>query len=137
MPGSREFVERFRWVAHTLGWRDPPLPGAALQAWEELVAECIEGYEGDLSEYLNDLAIRGLLQEVLNDPVVRMQDQHSWFSPEVHRIDERFEEVLKGGPVIWPEGAHWWNQRIPSIGSEEFVNDVRERYSVELRSVDC
>lgn len=104
--------------------------------WKEFVEECAIGYELDLSEYLNDLSIRDLLQEVMDDAEIRTIDNYGWFAEEVRRIDERFREVVNAGPEIRPDDAHWWKRRVPPVGAEEFVDDVRDRHSVEVRVVD-
>ena len=136
MSTTRRFVERIQQIALARGRRDPVLPGSLLSAWELMVDECTTGYESDLSEYLNDLSVRGLLQSVLDDPDIQAGDEHAWFAAEVQRIDSGFRDVLHDGPAVRPGDSHWWNRRVPSVGQQEFVDGVRERYSVELREVD-
>ncbi|WP_411151036.1 hypothetical protein [Streptomyces sp. A30] len=136
MSTTRRFVERIQQIALHRGWRDPVLPGSLLSAWELMVDQCATGYESDLSEYLNDLSVRGLLQSVLDDPDIQACDEYAWFAAEVQRIDGGFRDVLHDGPVVRRGDFYWWNRRVPSFGQQEFVDDVRERYSVELGEVD-
>ncbi|MFJ8104611.1 hypothetical protein [Streptomyces sp. NPDC096132] len=136
MSEPHGFADRFQWIARSEGWVNPALPGGFIRMWEEFVEECVSGYEFDLAEYLNDLSIRGLLQKAMDDIEMKLLEQYSWFTGEVRRVDERFREAVEDGPVVWPDGEFWWRRKIPPIGSEDFVRDVRDRFSVELRLVD-
>ncbi|MGW5868823.1 hypothetical protein ACWFRJ_42540 [Streptomyces sp. NPDC055239] len=89
-----------------------------------------------MSEYLNDLSIRSLLQGIVDDPAVQALPAYSWFSCELDRIDEVFRELLADGPLIRPEEQRWWRRSLPPAGGQDFVDDVRDRYHVELRIVD-
>jgi hypothetical protein len=46
------------------------------------------------------------------------------------------ELLVREGPLIRPGSDRWWDRRIPPYGAAEFVEEARERYSVELRIVD-
>ncbi|MEV5982131.1 hypothetical protein [Streptomyces sp. NPDC052114] len=98
---------------------------------------CAEGYDFDVSEYLNDLSIRGLLQHVTDDPVVQSLPEYSWFSAELSRIDEGFRALLANGAVIRPDESRWWLRSLPTRGQEEFVDDVRERYGIDIEMIEA
>jgi hypothetical protein len=90
----------------------------------------------DVSEYLNDLAVRDLLQRVVDDPAVRCLPEHSWLTAEMARIDEGFKTLLESGPIIREEEHRWWRRSLPGVGGIDFVTDVKERYGVDLMLVD-
>ncbi|MFF2065088.1 hypothetical protein ACFVWZ_25350 [Streptomyces sp. NPDC058200] len=130
------FAERFQNIARASGWHPPPRLAQALEMWEEFVRECADGYEFDLSEYLNDLSVRQLLQQVLDDAEAKRTETYAPFAQRVRGIDDRFREVVSEGPLIRPGSDHWWDRQVPPHGAAEFVEDVRERHSVDLRVVD-
>lgn len=129
-------ADHFRRIARETGWAVAMLPGQALRSWEAMVDECADGYDLDVSEYLNDLSVRSLLQRVTDDPKVRSLPEFSWFAAELAGIDERFRAVLADGPLIRPGDHQWWHRSLPAVGRTDFVRDVKERYRVELRLVD-
>ncbi|WP_406165461.1 hypothetical protein [Streptomyces sp. NBC_00996] len=90
----------------------------------------------DVSEYLNDLSVRDLLQRVSDDPSVQSLPEYSWFANELASIDEGFKVLLIRGPLIRPEEHRWWRRSLPAVGRTDFVTDVKERYGVELTLVD-
>lgn len=132
---SHRFQKEFQRVVRKFGWVGLILPAAALDAWEFVVDECIAGYDDSLAEYSNDLAVRDLLDEVLADPQIRASSEHIWFSANVHRVDVKFQNLIQGGPILWPDEERWWRRSIPPYGREDFVADVRERRAVELETV--
>lgn len=132
---SHDFTERFRQIASASGCTSPPRPAQALGKWEEFVEQCEHGYELDFSEYLNDLSIRNLLQKLLDDAEAQRGATYGPFAQRIRLIDDRFRGLLSQGPLIRPGSGLWWERRIPADGAPEFVEDVRERYSVEIRTV--
>lgn len=133
---NNDFTERFRSIVLDSGWHVPTRPAQVLGAWEDFVTTCTDGYEFDLSEYLNDLSIRQFIQLVLDDPEAKRTEMYTLFVERIRRIDDRFRELVSEGPLIRPGSDLWWDQRIPPYGAAEFVEDARERYSVQLRVVD-
>jgi hypothetical protein len=133
---NNDFTERFHDIALDSGWHVPTRPAQALGAWEEFVTECAGGYTYDLSEYLNDLSIRQFFQLVLEDSEAKRTLTYALFAERVGHIDDRFRGLVSGGPLVRPGSDLWWDRRIPPYGAAEFVEDARERYSVELRVVD-
>lgn len=136
-PREGNLGSEFQRVARARGWANPPLPGAALRSWEEVVKLCAEGYDFDVSEYLNDVSIRELLQHVIDDPVVQSLPEHSWFSAELSRVDEGFRALLLNGPVVRPNESRWWLRSLPARGQQEFVDDVRDRYGVDIEVIEA
>ncbi|AWW43581.1 hypothetical protein DN051_44575 (plasmid) [Streptomyces cadmiisoli] len=108
----------------------------SLGMWEDFVEECEIGYASDLSEYLNDLSVRQLLQKVLDDAEAKRTETYLPFAQRVRRIYERFHEVVNEGPEVRPRSECWWDRRLPATGAAEFVADVWERYAVDLRTAD-
>ncbi|MFJ2240424.1 hypothetical protein [Streptomyces sp. NPDC087859] len=136
MVREGSLADHFRRIAREAGWTVALLPGEALRSWEEMVDECADGYDLDVSEYLNDLSVRDLLQLVADDAKVRSLPEFSWFTAELARIDEGFRTVLANGPLIRTEERRWWRRSFPAAGRGDFVSDVKERYGVELTLVD-
>lgn len=134
MPiANNDFTERFHDIVRGSGWHVPTRPAQVLGAWEDFVTTCMDGYELDLSEYLNDLSIRQFIQLVLDDSVAKRTEMYVLFAERVSHIDDRFRGLVSDGPLVRPGSDLWWDRRIPPYGAAEFVEDARERYSVELR----
>ena len=130
---DNDFTERFRSIVLDSGWHVPTSPAQVLGAWEEFVTTCTYGYDLDLSEYLNDLSIRQFIQLVLDDSEAKRTEMYALFVKRVSHIDDQFRGLVSDGPLVRPGSDLWWNRRIPPYGAPEFVEDARERYSVELR----
>ncbi|MYY80837.1 MULTISPECIES: hypothetical protein [unclassified Streptomyces] len=136
-PREGNLATHFERAARAAGWAEPPLPGAALRSWDEMVKLCTEGYDFDVSEYLNDLSIRELLQHVIDDPVVQSLPEYSWFSAELSQIDERFRGLVAHGPLVRPNESRWWLRSLPAQGDQEFVDDVRDRYGIDIEVIEA
>ncbi|MGR3869194.1 hypothetical protein ACUXZZ_11435 [Streptomyces graminifolii] len=132
---NNAFTERFHDIALASGWHVPARPAQVLGAWEDFVTTCTDGYAFDLSEYLNDLSVRQFIQLVLDDSEAGRTEMYALFAERIHRIDDRFRKLVSDWPLIRPESDLWWDRRIPPYGTAEFVEDARERYSVEVRVV--
>ncbi|MFJ6988549.1 MULTISPECIES: hypothetical protein [unclassified Streptomyces] len=132
------FTGLFEHVARASGWASPPTPAQAIDAWEGFVEECERGYEFDFSEYLNGLSTRTLLQVVIDDAGRRGETAPVYESlvRRVGVLDDRFRTLLDEGVLVRPRSARWWERSIPAHGAPDFVEDVRARYSVELRTVE-
>ncbi|MFF3749766.1 hypothetical protein ACFYYH_04790 [Streptomyces sp. NPDC002018] len=111
------FTERFQLIARASGWGSPPRPAQALGMWEEFVTACESGYAFDLSEYLNDLSVRRLLQAVLDDAeAAQRTETYVPFAQRIRRIDDHFRELVSKGPLIRPGSDVWWDRRVPPTG---------------------
>ncbi|MEV8351568.1 hypothetical protein ACFVTT_11415 [Streptomyces niveus] len=125
------FLDRFRELAVDLG-RSPQLtPYRAIEEWSEFVGDCVEGYEGTLFEYWDDISIRGFLQRVIDDPVVREVPELEWFKSEVRKADQEFSDLLDRGFEV-RGGRGWWERRIPRVGGREMAENVNEQYGYEI-----
>lgn len=125
------FLGRYLELLGDAGRRHPATPYRAIECWSEFVSDCRDGYDATLFEYRDDLSIRRFLQAVIDDPVVRCESGAAWFIAEVGRIDREFRDILSDGfPVSG--GWGWWEQRIPRVGGEEMVRDVRELYGIDM-----
>ena len=64
-----------------------------LDAWAGLVEECVEGYDGHVTEYWNELRVRDRIESVLSAPSLKGFSEHGEFSARVHAIDARFRRI--------------------------------------------
>ncbi|MET9319612.1 hypothetical protein ABZX75_05360 [Streptomyces sp. NPDC003038] len=128
------FLDRYRAIFERSGRRSPATPHRAIEAWSEFVEDCRDGYEATLFEYWDEISIRGFLQSVIDDPVVRLTPESDWFTAEVHRLDDEFKQILHGGFAV-PGGRRWWESMIPRTGGQEMARNVRELYGFEMEVV--
>ncbi|MGW7455162.1 hypothetical protein, partial [Streptomyces sp. NPDC054787] len=125
------FLDRYRVILERSGRRGPATPFRALEAWQEFVEDCSDGYEATLFEYWDEISIRRFLQSLLDDPVASATSEMQWFSAEVRRIDDDFRQVILGGFTI-PGKERWWESTLPRLGGEEIARNVRDVYGFEM-----
>jgi hypothetical protein len=88
-------------------------PQMALRNWGELVGQVEAGYDLPDYEYFNDVAIRDLLESILNAVSERLRVQ---LAALIAPLDERFVQATR--PVATPifgdpeEDRFWW-RRVP------------------------
>jgi hypothetical protein len=127
------FVERFREVVGA-AWRRTLNPGAVVDTWRSLVELCERGYDDNIYEYDNDLAIRDLIEKLLTDSRLSAFPESQWFRAEIGPIDDRFRALLQAEPL--DSARPWWRGRIPRRAGAELAEDFRDVYgrSVEVVS---
>ncbi|MCM1972674.1 hypothetical protein [Streptomyces sp. G1] len=128
------FLDRFRELAVDLG-RSPRLtPHRAIEEWSEFVDDCMEGYEGTLFEYWDDLSIRSFLQRVIDDSMLKEVPELTWFKSEVQRVDEKFASLLAQGFEA-RGGRGWWERKIPRVAGHAMAENVKEQYGYEVEVI--
>ncbi|MBB4884967.1 hypothetical protein [Streptomyces netropsis] len=128
------FLDRFRELAGSLGRASSLTPHRAIEEWSDFVDDCMEGYEGTLFEYWDDMSIRSVLQRVIDDPVVKGVPELAWFESEVRRVDEKFAHLLTKGFEV-RGGRGWWERKIPRVAGREMAENVREQYGYEIEVI--
>lgn len=68
-------------------------PVAVLDAWRSFVGLCERGYDDNIYEYENDLAIRDLIEKLLTDDRLAALPESHWFGAEAARFDDRFRAL--------------------------------------------
>jgi hypothetical protein len=113
------------WVAsRSTKWRDVEDPNVILNEWNSLVANCVDGYHMGFFEYRADLAVRDLLERILEILASDRGGDASNFIDRVQEIDERFRMILKNETDPNAAGKPWWRSRSPRYGGEEFVEEA-------------
>jgi hypothetical protein len=106
-----------------------------IQKWKFFIEECQEGYDWDYSEYRNELRVRGLIEELLNDPRISNADALGHFFSEVFRLDEKFKCLLQSGVSVL-EGGHWWEQGVLIRAGGEYGHYMKSVYGIYVGSVE-
>ena len=91
--------------------------------WHAFVEGVLNGYEFDISEYENDLALRDHIEnEVQKETII---DQS--FKAALDNSDTRLREILipLSRPLKIMPATPWWYMGIPA-NALEVVNDARE-----------
>ncbi|GAA2042295.1 hypothetical protein [Nocardiopsis rhodophaea] len=128
------FVERFREIIEATGWRDLRTPFRAIEAWKQFVDDCVDGYSYGMADYCNDLSIRGLLQTIIDDSVIRSTPQCEWYEGEVRKVDDVFRSLIDSGVEVRSHGE-WWERKIPAFGSREMKLEAEEMYGVVIEEI--
>ncbi|WP_434572513.1 hypothetical protein J3P88_26275 [Pseudomonas sp. Z3-6] len=106
-----------------------------IQKWRFFIEECQEGYDWDYSEYRNELRVRGLIEELLNDPRISNADALGHLFSEVSRLDEKFKFLLQSGVSVL-EGGHWWEQGVLIRAGGEYCHYMKSAYGIYVESVE-
>ena len=129
------FADEFERVTASRGRMSNGSPNAVLEAWEDFVRECEEGYSWTIYEYDNEIAVRATIEATLQDPAVRSSSGFEAFKERLAPIDERFQILIGQGPKISDHGE-WWERRLPPRGGTQFLEDVRSSYHVDIIPAD-
>lgn len=95
--------------------------------WILFSSEVERGYNFGIEDYINDLSIRDLLEEVIQSLSASGREQVATI---VHEIDERFYRATKeveSSLITSLSSGHdglWW-KRIPALLKEELETDLR------------
>lgn len=112
----------------------PRTPTGIVGAWEQLVEIVEAGYEDNVYEYDNDLAIRDLIEELLHLPVLAAFPEFGWFNDSVAALDERMRSGLSAEPVRLP-GGRWWRSHLPVRAGAELADDLKRAYGYQVPEV--
>ncbi|MBM0232338.1 hypothetical protein JNW91_10970 [Micromonospora sp. STR1_7] len=126
MPDDRQFVERF---AEVTGGRRPT---GYVEAWEQFVGFCEEGYDDVLDEYWFDLSVRHAIEQVLTDEGLRGFPQMGWFRELVGDADERFRAVLSEQRAPVRSDAPWWEAYLPAWAGPVLAAELRDTYGIHV-----
>lgn len=101
---------------------------ALVERWTGTVSTVETGYPFTLDDYLNDLDLRGLLEDALDVAGPSASQSRA----EIAAIDDRFRAVTESSPCLWGsdvefEEGHspereWWYYRRPT----QLTDDLRE-----------
>ncbi|GAB2617080.1 hypothetical protein [Kribbella endophytica] len=134
MNDTAEFLAAFGEAVKAAGGRPRSSPAALVDEWLGFVQACEQGYSEDIDEFHNDRSVRGLLEQLLNDPGLGRFPQLSWVRTAVAAADERYRAVLI--PVdMWPHQT-WWERSLPRLAGEELAAEFLEQYGVAVEIVE-
>ena len=73
-----------------------------LKRWERFIKECEEGYADVIEEYLNDLSVRDILEEVGKILKEENSEAQHEFYHHLQKLDERFKsQLVETDQPIW------------------------------------
>ncbi len=133
MPSRYTHLEFLRVFAEITG-QPGASPNQYVDAWDQHVGICEDGYDFGVDEYWNDMRIRRRIQTILDSDNLKQFPEYSIFEQRIVAIDQRFLEVII--PDVLPDrGKYWWEKALPKHGDIEFVEDVKRMFGVEIALV--
>lgn len=100
-----------------------------LRCWDSFVGKVEHGYSLTGYDYVNDLATRDMLDEVMSAAPPALRDRLARGA--LDRLDERFREatreVAKPLSIATPERPRWWWFRFPKDVSGELAGDLLDQ----------
>lgn len=130
MTSPKEFVERFRAIVAARGWRRVTSPFDLIDRWAQVVEHVADGYDDNIYEYLNDLSVRGIIEDLLQDESLRDVEQMKWVRAQVSEIDARFRSLVL--PESVRDDSPWWEAHLPAYAGAELVADIKDVYGVSI-----
>ena len=106
-------------------------PAKMLGIWEELIDECKEGYNWDVSEYHNELGIRNTIELLIKSETAKLCPEYRDFYSNVVVLDKSFRELLKLGVEV-DSGRYWWERGVLVKAGEEIVGYYHKVYGTEI-----
>jgi hypothetical protein len=107
-------------------------PSSLLDAWRGVVEDASEGYGFGLDEFKNDLWVRDFIERLTTDPRVLGDPVRDEFRAAVDAVDSRFRALLQPDVHIGPPEAPWWQRGVLRQADEEYADDLRQGYGVEV-----
>ncbi|MFC6880061.1 MULTISPECIES: hypothetical protein [Actinomadura] len=107
-------------------------PAGLLDAWRSLVDECAEGYSFGVDEFKNDVHVRDTIETLCMDPRVKDDPARDEFYARVLEADERFKDLVRPDVHIDSPDLPWWRRAVLKNGGDEYVEDMRSQYGIEV-----
>lgn len=100
----------------------------ALDLWDTFISDCENGYGWTVFEYRNELSIRTIIEEALqNDDIQQFQDYEE-YKMSILELDKRFKEIVLNKDFFI--GTYWWEKKLPKIGYGDFIKTLNEAYNI-------
>lgn len=129
---TNDFLQAFQEFLGRHGWPTDQSPWAIVEQWESLVDQAAAGYNSGFYEFTNDLSVRDLLAEALNDKRLGRFDQINTMRQRVEDADARLKEAFLPDVEIGTAGKPWWHRGVLASAGDEYVGDVRRLYGIEI-----
>lgn len=110
-------------------------PSALLDGWKSFVCQCEEGYPFDISEYDNDIIVRGQIEFLLSIPQLQIFDELHDFAKKIYEVDDKFRAILLAGVVRPYTSSKWWERGVLSYAREDYVSDMKSLYGINVTHV--
>ncbi|HLL67055.1 MAG TPA: hypothetical protein VK453_15330 [Micromonosporaceae bacterium] len=131
MTDEVSFVHLFREAAATSSNRSW-LPGDLIEAWDQFVTFCADGYHDNIYEYTNDLHVRDTIEAVLRNEPLRERSEMVWFQEQVEQVDIRFRALLQEHQLVGPPERPWWRRHPPKYAGAELAADYLADHGVHV-----
>lgn len=103
-----------------------PTLGELLTEWAVFVARLEIGYDDSIYDYLDDLATRDLLQQIMDTASLTLRQKlasalQSWdvrFTQATHTVDDTQAQIAWNGDSAW-------DRRVPNVLTGDLASDLR------------
>jgi hypothetical protein len=99
-----------------------------IRSWDELVNECIDGYNSTVFELDYDLLIRKELEEILDSKELFNYEKYKL---KIYKIDEKFKKIIIF--LDKKEDCFFWNRKfILKYGTEPYCESVYDNFKIHI-----
>lgn len=110
-------------------------PWGVVEAWENLVAECEEGYHQNEYEYRYDCRSRESLEKGMYAPEMNpFPEQIQAMKERVFKADDQLRALFIPGVQIGYSTWEWWERGVLRNGIGEYAEDMKRNYGVDLEN---
>ena len=109
-------------------------PAQMIEQWEQLMDWCKDGYQWDVSEYLNELSVRDKLEHLLTAKRLQPYPELQELKSRVAEIDARFKPLLRSD-VQLENHEHWWERGVLKRAGEQYATYFRDAHGIQVEVV--
>ncbi|WDE06524.1 hypothetical protein SG34_006285 [Thalassomonas viridans] len=121
-------------ILSKLGFSDETL-SSLIDKWRCFVEECEEGYQWNFSEYKNEIRVRYLIQNLMDDEKLSKGEEFKEVFAEIEKLDQRFKALLQPNIVI-DKGDGWWDKSVLNKAGYDYCQYMYDVYGVIVENVD-
>lgn len=94
-----------------------------LYRWSHFVLQVERGYDYSIYDYINDLSVRDLLEEILVQVPSSLREK---LAQQIRTWDERFYKATQETekPLVHADGLSSWWFRVPKLPGDELRSDL-------------
>jgi hypothetical protein len=102
--------------------------------YEDVVQQCVDGYGYTIYELDDDLYIRGRIDYLLKHSELKKYEEHLAFIAQINEMDNRLKSVSLFN--IRKPNENWWESFILKHAYEEYWENVKLHYGIEIKKLE-
>lgn len=130
---SSDFIDLCTSTIHDLGFAGETFL-SLVEKWKELVEECSEGYMWEYSEFVNEMRVRNLIEQLSTDLRLRSFSELPYLLDEVKKVDHAYKILLQTSVSI-NNSEYWWERGVLVHAGQMYCDYMRETHGISVEIV--